>query len=131
MGPASLERWLQVFLLPKSTLDFFIYLIAVDPSILTWSIFFPSDLIEMFSCGVPEPEVNYLLDFIPVILNPARFPGVMLREFIFVILAVRFLAPYLEAQVNLTDVKIAAMVETVIVALVVDFCNWDLSIHKE
>ena len=74
-----------------------------------------------------EPEVNCLLDFIPVIFHRTWFTVVTLREFMLVIVMVRYQESDVEGFVNLTKVSIAAEVESVIVALVIDLCNWDRS----
>ena len=70
------------------------------------------------------PEVNCLPDFIPVILYRSWFPEMMLQESLFVILAVEILESYVKGFVNVTQVRVAAEVETPIVALVVKLCNW-------
>ena len=74
-----------------------------------------------------KPEVNCLLHLIPVIFQRSWFTVVTLREFMLVILTVRFQESSVEGFVNLTEVSIAAEVKSVIVALVVDLCNWDRS----
>ena len=74
-----------------------------------------------------EPKVNCLVDFIPVILHRSWFTVLTLREFLLLILAVRFQESHMKGFVNMTQVRVAAEVASVMVALVVNFCNWERS----
>ena len=127
IAPSPLEGRLQVFFFPKSKLHFFIYLVTVDPLILTPLISLPPHLIQRFPRWVPESEVNCRRDFIPVILHWSWFTAVTLRKFLLLILAVGYQVSYMEGFVNVTEFTIAPEVASVIVALVVNLCNWEWS----
>ena len=87
----------------------------------------PSNLIERLSRWVTDPKVNCLLDFILVILHQSWFSVVTLREFLFVILGVEFQEFYVGGFVNVTQVRAAAEVQSVYVALLVHLCDWGRS----
>ena len=74
-----------------------------------------------------EPKVNCLLDFIPIVFHWSWFCIVTLEENLLVVFAVRFQEAYMECIVNMTEVKVAIEVESVVVTVVVDLCNWERS----
>ena len=74
-----------------------------------------------------EPKVNCLLDFIPGILHRFWFSVLMLQEFLLVIHELEFQESHGKSFVNVTKVRVAAEVDSVIVGLVVDLCNWESS----
>ena len=125
MASSSLEGWFQIFFLPKTEFDVIIYLICMNPLVITWQVPFPSDLIEGVSAWVTEPKVNCLLDFIPIVLHWYRFCIMTLRENLLIVFSVRFQKSYVEGIVNVTEVKIAIEVLSVVVVVVVNLCNWE------
>ena len=60
-----------------------------------------------------EPNVNYLLDFIPITFHWSWFCMVTIRENLLVVLAVWFQESYVEGVMNVTQVKVASEVEGV------------------
>ena len=127
MAPSSLEGWFQIFFSPETKFDIIINLICMNPLVITWQVPFPSDLIERVSVCVTEPKVNCLLDFIPIVLHWSWFCIMSLRENLLIVFAVRFQEAYVEGIVNVTQVKVAIEVEGVVVAVVVNLCDWERS----
>ena len=125
MAPSALEGWLEIFFLPKHELHFFIDLIYMNPLVVTGQISLPSNLIQGISGGVTEPEFNRLLDFILVICHWYWFYIVTLWQYLLVVLAIRFQESYVKGIVSMTEVKVAAEVEGIVVMLVVYLCNWE------
>ena len=127
MVPSSLERWFQIFFLPKPKFDIIINLICMNPLVITWQVRFPSDLIERVSAWVPKPQVNCLLDFIPIVLHWSWFCMMTPRENLLIVFTVRFQEAYVAGIVNVTKVKVAIEVESVVDAVIVNLCNWEWS----
>ena len=127
MAPSSLEGWFQIFFLPKTKFDIIINLICMNPLVITWRVPFPSDLIERVSGRVTEPKVNSSLDFIPIVVHWSGFCIVTLRENLLIVFAVRVQESYVEGVMNVTEVNVASEVEGVVVAIVVNSCNWEWS----
>ena len=125
--PSSLEGWFQIFFLPKTEFDIIIYLVCMNPLVITWPVPFPSDSVERVSCRVTEPKVNCLLDFIPIVFHWSWFWIGTLRQNISIVSMVWFQEAYVEGIVNVTEVKVAIEVESVVVAVVVNLCNWKRS----
>ena len=128
MAPTSLEGGFQIFFLPKSEFDFFIYFICMNPLVITREVPLPSNLVQSVSSRVTELKINCLLDFIPVIFHWAWFGMVTQRECLLVVLAIGFQETDVERIVDVTEVKVAAEVESVIVAVLVNLCNWERSL---
>ena len=99
----------------------------MNPLVMTWSISFPSNLVERVSGWVSEPKVNCLLNFIPVMFHWSWFGLVTLRDYVIVVPGIVFQEPYVKAVVNMTEIKVAAEITYVIVMLVVNWRNWEWS----
>ena len=127
MSPSSLAGWFQIFFLPTREFDIIIYVICMNPLVITWQVLFPSDLIERVSACVTEPKVNCLLDFIPIVFHWSWFCTVTLRANMWIVFALQFQEAYVEGIVNVTEVKVAIEVESIVVAVVVNCCNWERS----
>ena len=127
MAPSSLEGWFQIFFLPKTKFDIIINLIFMNPRVIRERVPFLSDLIERVSSRVPELNVNCLLDFIPIVFDWFWFCIVTLRENLLIVCTVRFQESYVEVIVNVTEVRVAIEVESVVLAVVVNLCNWERS----
>lgn len=69
-------------------------------------------------------KVNCVVDFLHVILNGSLITVVTLPEFMLVILAAGFQESYGKAFVNVMLVRVAAEVERIIVALVLNLSYW-------
>ena len=128
MAPSSLEAWFQIFFVPKTKFDIIINLMWMNPLAITWQVPLPSDLIERVSACVTEPKVNCLLDFTPIVLHWSWFCMMTLRQNLLIVFAVRFQEAHVEGIVNVTEVKVAIEVESVVVAVVVTLCNWERSL---
>lgn len=72
-------------------------------------------------------KVNCRLYFLPVILDASWFSVVMVRVFMLMILAVAWQQSYVTGLVNVQEVRVAAEVESAMVTLVVDLCDWESS----
>ena len=127
MAPSSLEGWFQIFFLPKRKFDVIINLICMNPLVIIWQVPFPSDLIERVSGRVTEPKVPCLLDVIPIVLHWSWFCIMTLRENLLIVFVLRLQEAYVEGIVNVTEVKGAIEVESVVVAVVVNLYDWERS----
>ena len=107
MAPSSLEGWFQIFFLPKTKFDIILNLICMNPLVITRRVPFASDLIERVSGRVTEPKVNWLLDFMPIVLYWSWFCIITLRENLWIVFALRFQEAYVVGIVNVTLVKVA------------------------
>ena len=125
MAPSSLEGQLQIFFLPKTTFDIIIILICMNALVITRQVPLQSGLIERVSSWVTELKVNCLLDFIPVNFHWSWFCIVTLRKNRLVVFAVRLEEAYVEGIVNMTEVRVAIEVASLVVAVVVNLCNWE------